>query len=149
MACAVTRPRRRPTPALDQLAEDERGELLGELIAAHPELMAETERLARSKLAAVDVDEVAEAIEWALREADPDQLRLLRRAGPWAWVRACERSRSEILEELLQPELDDLARRAALGLQAAVSQLALGPTARPLQLSRRRGRRHGARVRRS
>lgn len=33
---------------------------------------------------------------------------------------------SEILEELLQPELDDLSRRAALGLHDAAGQLALG-----------------------
>ncbi len=33
---------------------------------------------------------------------------------------------SEILEELLQPELDDLARRAALGPHDAARQIALG-----------------------
>ena len=70
----MSRPRRRPTPTLDRLTADERGELLGELLAVHPELMADAERLALARMAAVDADDVAEAIEWALREADTDQL---------------------------------------------------------------------------
>lgn len=77
-------------------------------------------------MADVDPDEVAEQIEWALAEADVDQLAY--RAGRVRWrgyVHANEAS-SEILEELLQPELDDLARRAALGLHDAALHIAVG-----------------------
>lgn len=74
MAQAVSKPRRPRTPALDRLASDERGHLLGELLADHPELVDEAERIALDQLATVDVDEVAESVEWALREADADQL---------------------------------------------------------------------------
>jgi len=85
----VSRPRHRPTPALDRLTSDECGELLAELLASQPELTADAERLALARLAAVDADEVAEAIEWALREADAGQLAYRRRPG----IRARERSR--------------------------------------------------------
>jgi hypothetical protein len=122
----VSRPRRRPTPALDRLKSGERGELLGALLASHPELTAEAERLALAGLAAVDADEVAEAIEWALRDADADQL--VNRAGRvrgWGYVHENEAA-SEILEELLQPELDDLVRRAGLGLHGAAREMAIG-----------------------
>ena len=122
----MSRPRRRATPSLDRLTTAERGELLGELLTAHPELTDEAERLALARLAAVDVDEVAEAIEWELREADADQLAY--RAGRVrgrGYVEVNEAA-SETLEELLQPELDDLTRRAALGLHEGARQMALG-----------------------
>ncbi len=96
--------------------------MLGELLAAHPELVAEAERRALAQLAALDAEEVAASIEWTLRGADADQLAY--RAG-----RGCVRENeaaSEILEELLQPEADDLVRRAALGLHDAARQMALG-----------------------
>lgn len=126
LARPVSRPRRRGLLTLDGLTADERGELLGELLAVHPELIAEAERLALARLAAVDADAVAEDIEWALREADPDQLAY--RAGRVrgrGYVHENEAA-YEILEELLQPELDDLTRRAGLGLHDAARQVAIG-----------------------
>lgn len=122
----MSRPRRRATVTLDRLTADERGELLGELLAVHPELMAEAERLALARLATVDADAVAEAIERALREADPDQLAY--RAGPVlgrGYVHENEAAYG-ILQELLQSELDDLTRRDGLGLHDAARQMAIG-----------------------
>lgn len=122
----MSRPRRPSTPALDRLTSDERGQLLAEVLVAHPGLLDEAERLAMAKLATIDADEVAESLEWALREADADQLAY--RAGRVrgrGYVHENEAA-SEILEELLQPELDDIARRAALGLHNAARQIALG-----------------------
>lgn len=126
MARAASRPRGPLTPALDRLTCDERGRLLGEVLAAHPELVDEAEHFALDQLSTIDVDEVAESLEWALREADADQLAY--RAGRVrgrGYVEVNEAA-SEILEELLQPKLDDLARRAALGLHDEARQLALG-----------------------
>jgi hypothetical protein len=122
----VSRPRRGPTPALDRLTTDEQGQLLGELLAARPELVSEAERLALARLATVDAGEVAEDVERMLREADANQL--AHRAGRVrgrGYVHENEAA-SEILEELLQPELDDLTRRAALGLHDGARQMALG-----------------------
>lgn len=122
----MTRPRLPSTTALEQLTGDEQGQLLGELLIVHPELVDETERLALAKLATVDADEVAESLEWALREAEVDQL--AHRAGRVrgrGYVHENEAA-YEILDELLQPELGDLSRRAALGLHDAARQIALG-----------------------
>ena len=120
-------PRRsQATPALDRLTTAERGQLLDELLASHPDLVEAAERRARARLAIVDPDEVADSIEWALRDADAAQL--VYRAGRVrgrGYVHENEAA-SEILEEVLQPDLDDLARRAALGLDDAARQIGLG-----------------------
>ena len=73
-----------PSIHLERLTDDERGQLLGELLVAHPEQVAEAERLALAKLAIVDVDEVAESLERALREAEVDQLAHRPRSSPRA-----------------------------------------------------------------
>lgn len=126
MARTMSRPRRPSTPTLERLTDDERGQLLGELLVAHPEQVAEAERLALAKLAIVDVDEVADSLERALREAEVDQL--AHRAGRVrgrGYVHENEAA-YEILEEILQRALDDLSRRAALGLHDVACQMALG-----------------------
>ena len=118
--------RRRPIPALDRLSTVERGDLLTHLLASHPELLAEGEQWARSRLAFVDADEVAGSVAWALRDADINQL--AQRSGRVrgrGYVHEGEAA-GEILEELLQPDLDDLARRADLGLDDAARQIGLG-----------------------
>jgi hypothetical protein len=117
--------RRSPTPALKSLTSDERGRLLNELLLAHSELADDAEHRARSHLAVVDADTVAALFQQTLREADADQLAL--RAGRFlgGYVEVGEAA-SAILEELLQPELDDLARRAKLGLGDAGIQIGLG-----------------------
>jgi hypothetical protein len=126
LAIDVSQRRPSPTSALDRLTTVERAQLLTEMLRGHPELVDQAENGAHTLLAAADADEVAESIEWTLREADSDQLDL--RAGRVygrGYVHENEAA-SEILEELLQPELDDLARRAALGLHDAASQIGLG-----------------------
>ncbi|MGO8870388.1 MAG: hypothetical protein ACLQPH_03135 [Acidimicrobiales bacterium] len=117
--------RRSPTPALKSLSPDERGRLLNELLLAHSELVDDAEHRARSHLAVVDADTVAALFQQTLREADADQLAV--RAGRFfgGYVEVGEAA-SAILEELLQPELDDLARRAKLGLGDAAIQIGLG-----------------------
>ena len=115
-----------PTPALEQLTTAERAQLLGEMLLGHPELVNQAENGARALLAVADADEVAESIEWTLRGADTDQLAF--RAGRVygrGYVHENEAA-SEILGELLHPDLDDLARRAALGLHDVASQIGLG-----------------------
>jgi len=117
--------RRSPAPALKSLTADERGRLLNELLLAHSEWIDDAEYRARSHLAVVDADTVAASFRRTLREADADQLAL--RAGRFrgGYVEVGEAA-SAILEELLQSELDDLARRAKLGLGDAAIQIGLG-----------------------
>ena len=115
-----------PTPALDKLAGSECSLLLTALLASHPDLRGEAEHLALALLADSDADEVAESIEWELRAADLDHL--ASRAGRVrgrGYVHESEAT-AEILEELLQPALDDMARRASLGLEDAAGRIGLG-----------------------
>jgi len=126
LAIHVSKRGRTPTPSLERLTTAERGRLLSELLLTHPELVDQAENGARTLLAVADANEVAESIEWTLREADTNQLAL--RAGRVygrGYVHENEAA-SEILGELLQPDLDDLARRAALGLHDAARQIGLG-----------------------
>lgn len=115
-----------PTPVLDTLAPSERSQVLSDLLASHPDLRHEAEHLASRLLAEVDGEAIADFVEWELRAADLDQL--ASRAGRVrgrGYVHESEAA-AEILEELLRPELDDLARRAALGLATAARQIAIG-----------------------
>jgi hypothetical protein len=116
---------RSPTPALKSLTPDERGRLLSELLLAHSEVVDDAEHRARSHLAVVDADTVAALFQQTLREADADQLALRTGRFLGGYVEVDEAA-SAILEELLQPELDDLARRAKLGLGDAAIQIGLG-----------------------
>jgi hypothetical protein len=118
--------RRFRTPNLDQLALSERGELLGTLLALHPELLAEVETLAREQLATEDVDSLAEEVEWTLRGVDSGLL--ASRAGRVygrGYVHENEAA-AELLEEALEPYLSDLRRRAKLGWTDAAQVIGLG-----------------------
>jgi hypothetical protein len=126
LAKYVNKRGRTSNAALDRLTTAERGQLLSELLSAHPDLVDQVEMRALALLAAADADELAESIEWTLREGDADQLAF--RAGRIygrGYVHENEAA-SEILGELMQPYLDDLARRAALGLYDTASQIGLG-----------------------
>ncbi|MHB8244081.1 MAG: hypothetical protein ACYDGN_01835 [Acidimicrobiales bacterium] len=115
-----------PTPALDKLEGRECNHVLTELLALHPELAEDAEHIALALLMDIDADKVAESIEAELRAADLDQL--ASRAGRVrgrGYVHENEAA-AEILEELLQPALDDLARRASLDLRNAAGRIGLG-----------------------
>jgi hypothetical protein len=123
---AVVTRKPQPTSVLEKLDGHECSQVLTELLASRPELRGDAERIALALLADVDVDDVAESIEEELRAADLDQL--ASRAGRVrgrGYVHENEAA-AEILEELLQPALDDLARRASLGLGDAAARMGLG-----------------------
>jgi hypothetical protein len=143
----VSKRRPTPTPALERLTGVERAQLLNEMLLGHPELVDQAENGARALLAVAEADRVAESIEWTLREADTDQLAL--RAGRVygrGYVHENEAA-SEILSELLQPDLDDLARRppSVCTMLRARSDLACY---RPRGVPNHGRRRHGPRQRR-
>jgi hypothetical protein len=117
---------RRKTLALDALTSAEKGELLGELLAARPELREQAEALVERRLVDEDRSAVAAELEYGLRRHDIDEL--TGRAGyhPGTGYVDPGEAADEILDEALQPFLDDLARRGELGMTAAVAELAVG-----------------------
>jgi hypothetical protein len=116
----------RPISALDKLEGWECNRVLTELLALHPELTEDAEHIALALLADIDAEEVAESIEAELRVADLDQpaLRAGRVRGR-GYVHENEAA-AEILEEVLQPALGDLARLASLDLGDAAGRIGLG-----------------------
>ncbi|MFN2537304.1 MAG: hypothetical protein ABR549_04020 [Mycobacteriales bacterium] len=118
---------RRPrTPNLDQLQLVKRSDLLGELLATHPELLTEAEALARDHLATEDADSVARDVEVALRGLDTAHVAY--RAGRVygrGYIHENEAA-AELLEEALEPYLSDVTRRAGLGLTEAAGAIGLG-----------------------
>lgn len=68
---------------LDGLKPEESRAILQRLLAAHPDLRAEVERIARSVLGAVSFEDIADAVEDAVRALDLDDLH--GRAGRHSW----------------------------------------------------------------
>ncbi|MGI5486372.1 hypothetical protein [Microtetraspora malaysiensis] len=113
-------------PAVTAPSEAERADVLLALLKAHPELVAEAERLAEAMLEGQDREEVAASVA--------RQLRLLHirdladRAGPqWGggYVDPVE-AVYEMAAEVVQPYLDDLTRRVKIGTIAAALEIGLG-----------------------
>jgi len=117
---------RRPRSALEALSAAEKANVLDELLAARPELREPVERYAAAHLSSEDRGAVAADVQDALLSLDIEELN--GRAGPQpgrGYVHPVEAA-DEILDEALQPFLDDLARRAALGMSSAATELAVG-----------------------
>jgi hypothetical protein len=114
------------TSALAALRQAERAALLGDLLAEHPELAGDAERLANHRLASAERHAVAKDVSWSLGSLELEQLNL--HAGYQrgrGYVHPVEAA-SELLAEALQPYLDDIGRRARLGLPAAAQEVAAG-----------------------
>ncbi|WP_432984605.1 hypothetical protein [Dactylosporangium sp. CA-233914] len=125
MAPRRAAPRNRAS-ALASLTLAEKGELLGRFLTAQPELREQVEELARLQLIEQDRDSIASDIEDALNAHDIDELNSHAGYHPGRGYVDPGEAADEILDEDLQPFLDDLARRAELGFTAAAAQIAAG-----------------------
>lgn len=114
------------TAALDSLSAVERASILTALLQARPELLAEAELLAAGFLSREDRRAVAEDLADELRALHLSQL--ADRAGPqWGggYVDPDEAA-DEMLDEVVQPYLEDLERRARIGAVQAAREIGLG-----------------------
>jgi hypothetical protein len=116
----------RKTSALDALAPHEKAAVLEHLLAAQPELREPAEAFAVSLVSDEDRSAVANDVEDALQSADIDEIN--GRAGhqPGRGYVDPGEAADEILDEMLDPFIDDLERRARLGLNPAAAELAAG-----------------------
>jgi len=112
--------------ALDTLSAAEKATVLDELLAARPELREPAEAYAIQVLTDADRSAVADDVEGALQGLDIEELntRAGHRPGR-GYVHPAEAA-GETLDEALQPFLDDLQRRAGLGMGSAAVELAAG-----------------------
>ncbi len=117
---------KRASALLGSLTPVERSEVLTTLLSAHPELVGEAERLAGTLLLTVSVEQVACEVESALTGIPLDALAA--RAGRvpgQGYVHEFDAA-WELLEETLEPFRADLQRRAALDVNEAATDMAVG-----------------------
>ena len=102
--------------ALDALAPGESTDVLKALLGRHPELRREAETIARDLLAGTDPESIASSVREAV--LSPDLSDLGARAGRNIYGYVHETDAAwEILEEAVQPFLDDLRRLVDLNMQ--------------------------------
>lgn len=111
--------------ALATSSNAEKAAVLDELVAADQELEGRAERATRSMLEAVEVDDVADAVAAALLALDQQDLAARAGRTRYGYVEPTEAAWS-LLETAFEPWLEDITRRASLGLPDAASRLGLG-----------------------
>ena len=112
--------------AFNALSAAEKAAVLDELLAARPDLREPAEAYAVQVMTDTDRSAVADDVEDGLQGLDIEELntRAGHRPGR-GYVHPAEAA-DEILDETLQPFLDDLQRRADLGVGSASVELAVG-----------------------
>ena len=112
--------------ALDTLSAAEKAAVLDELLAARPDLRELAEAYAAQVMTDADRAAVADDVEDALQGLGIEELNTRAGYRPGrGYVHPAEAA-DEILDEALQPFLDDLQRRAGLGMRPAAVELAAG-----------------------
>lgn len=114
------------TPSLDALSAAEKGAVLDELLTTRPDVRelaeAHAARLMKDATRAAVADDVESALKWL----DIDELNTRGDYRPgFGYVDPAEAA-DEILDEALQSFLDDLQRRAGLGMGSAATEIAAG-----------------------
>lgn len=112
--------------ALEALSGAEKAAVLDELLAARPDLRQPAEAYAAQVMTGADRSAVADDVENALQGLGIEELNTRAGYRPGrGYVHPAEAA-DEILDEALQPFLDDLQRRAGLGMRSAAVELAAG-----------------------
>lgn len=126
----MTRPRTRPSgtrrpTALSQLRADEAASILRALLERHPELTAEATVMAEAAITGAHADGIANAVEHAILALDIDALG--DRAGEHGdGYTSPTEAAWELLQEALDPFLDDLRRQIALRAASAAIESCKG-----------------------
>jgi hypothetical protein len=116
---------RKTISVLDRLKPGEAAAVLRRLLAAHPDLGGEAEQIARSLLGEVSFESVAEEVERAVRTLDLDDLNSRAGSHGWGYTEPSDAA-WELLEEAVDPFLDDMERQIELGLEAEALETCRG-----------------------
>ena len=114
-----------PRLLLERLTPPETAAVLRRLLEAHPDLSTEAAGIARSLLRQVDYLQVAAEIEDEIRALDYEDLNARAGSHEWGYVEPSEAA-GEILEETLEPFLEDIKRHLDLGLEADALEICKG-----------------------
>lgn len=116
------------TPEVDVLAvlsDDEKAAVLDELVARDERVRETAEDAARRQLGCVEQQQVAERVMEAIVGLDHEELAAHAGRTRHGYVEPTEAAWM-LLERAVEPWVEDIARRAALGLPEAARELALG-----------------------
>ena len=110
---------------LDKLDSAEAASVLGKLLDRHSELRSEAEAIASDMLTEISPDSVADEIEEALLQFDYDDLNGRAGSHSWGYVEPSEAA-GELLEEALEPFVNDMKRHLEMGLEDQAAQFCQG-----------------------
>lgn len=123
---------------MEGLKPDESAALLRHLLDAHPGLVGEAERIARSLLDRLSYEEVAADVEDEIRALDYDDLNARAGRHQWGYVEPTEAA-WEVLEETVESFREDMKRHLELGLEAEALEICKGLVLGCYRLSERAG----------
>lgn len=115
---------KRPT-LLDKLQPGEAALVLRRLLAGHPELLPEAEEISRSTLGDVSFESIASEVEDSIRQFDLDDLNGRAGRHSWGYTEPTEAA-WELLEEAVEPFVEDMKRHLGLGLDEEAFEICKG-----------------------
>lgn len=107
------------------LSADEAKVVLDRCIAACPDLESKAEHIARSVLSEASFKDVANDVEGAIRLLDIDDLNETAGSHSWGYVEPTEAA-YDLIQQEVDPYLDDMRRRIDLGLEAEALEICKG-----------------------
>jgi hypothetical protein len=116
---------KKKTALLDELQPGEAALVLRRLLAGHPELVVETEEISRSTLGDVSFESIASEVEDAVRQFDLDDLNGRAGRHSWGYTEPTEAA-WELLEEAVEPFVEDMKRHLGLGLHEEAFEICKG-----------------------
>jgi hypothetical protein len=110
---------------LEKLDNAEAASVLRKLLDRHSELRSEAEAIATGMLTEISPFSVADEVEDALLQFDYDDLNGRAGRHSWGYVEPSEAA-GELLEEALEPFVNDMTRHLEMGLEDQAAQFCQG-----------------------
>lgn len=121
----TARQRKKKTALVDELQPEEAALVLRRLLARHPELLSEAEEISRSTLGDVSFESIASEVEDSIRQLSLDDLNGRAGRHSWGYTEPTEAA-WELLEEAVEPFVEDMKRHLGLGLDGEAFEICKG-----------------------